>query len=113
MKLHHLALRTADVDGLCAFYAHVFALDEVRRQPHSIWLQMGDAMLMIEQADAIEPGIPAGSLEFFALAVDPVEGVAVEQRLQAMGVSIEARTTSTRYFRDPDGRRVGVSSYVF
>jgi catechol 2,3-dioxygenase-like lactoylglutathione lyase family enzyme len=113
LRLHHLALRTPDVDALCAFYQHVFGLVEVRCQPHSVWLQMGDAMLMIEQADAGEPGIPAGSLEFFALAVDPEAGAAVEARLTALGVPIEGRTASTRYFRDPDGRRVGVSSYVF
>lgn len=113
MQLHHLALRTADVDGLVAFYRDVLGLVEARRQAHSVWLRLGEAMLMIEQADPAEPGIPPGSMEFFALAVDDAAGAALEARLTAHGVPIEARTAATRYFRDPDGRRVGVSSYVF
>ncbi|MGK0362643.1 MAG: hypothetical protein ACI9U2_004964 [Bradymonadia bacterium] len=30
-----------------------------------------------------------------------------------MRVAIESETEHTTYFRDPDGRRVGVSNYTF
>ena len=32
---------------------------------------------------------------------------------EAAGVRVEDRTEHTLYFRDPDGRRLGVSSYEF
>ena len=38
MRLHHLALRTADVAELERFYAGTLGLTAIRRQPHSVWL---------------------------------------------------------------------------
>ncbi len=68
---------------------------------------------MLEEADPTEPGIPSGSMEFFALAMDPSEVQDFERRASEMGASIEHRTAQTLYLRDPDGRRVGVSHHPF
>ncbi|MCA9540797.1 MAG: VOC family protein [Myxococcales bacterium] len=112
MRLHHLALRTAAPEPLAAFYADVFGLSRVREQAgYSIWLGLDDAVLMIERAAPDEPLVPAGSLEFCAFAVDEAGRAAVEARLADHGCAVEARTAYTLYFRDPDGRRVGVSTY--
>ena len=46
-----------------------------------------------------------------AFAVDLTERERVRQRLARAGVSIEEESEHTIYFRDPEGRRVGVSSY--
>lgn len=113
MRLHHLALRSRDVDALEAFYAEVLGLSCVRRDGgRSVWLALGDAVLMIERAEEIEPRPDPGGLELIALSADDVAARdAVEARLRERGVSIEARTQHTIYFRDPEGRRVAVSTY--
>ena len=113
MRLHHLALRTRDVDALEAFYAGVLGLDGVRRDgTRSVWLPIGDAMLMIERAEESEPSTDPGSMELVAFAAqDEAERDAIEERLRVRDVVVEARTAHTIYFRDPDGRRVGVSTY--
>jgi catechol 2,3-dioxygenase-like lactoylglutathione lyase family enzyme len=105
--IHHLALRTRDVDRLLAFYRAWFGLAIVRdMRPRSVWLGLGEGVLMIEQAGEGEPGIEAGSLELIAFRVT------VEERLGLRGrFVVEAETEHTLYFRDPDGRRVAVSSY--
>ncbi|MCB9599909.1 MAG: hypothetical protein H6720_06075 [Sandaracinus sp.] len=78
-----------------------------------MWLALGDdAVLMIERADTGEPLPSAASMELVALAVpDDAARHAVEARVLARGGVIEGRTAYTSYFRDPEGRRVGVSTY--
>lgn len=112
--LHHLALRTRDVATLARFYQEWFGLPVVRdASPRSLWLALeGDAVLMVEAADAGEPPIPEGSLELVALRVSVEQRAALRARLLAAG-RLEAETAHTVYFRDPDGRRVGASSYAF
>ena len=111
MKLHHLALRSAHPFALAEFYKEILHLSVVRTQPHSVWLGLGEAVCMIEQAAPGEPAVAPGDLALVALAVSAAEQVAVRQRLAARGVPIEAETAFTLYFRDPEGRRLGVSTY--
>lgn len=112
MYLHHLALRTPDLGRLRAFYEGALGLPVVTdATPRSVWLGAGGAVVMLEASEPGEPGIPALSREFVAFAIEPDERAAWEARLARAGVAIEARTEHTLYFRDPDGRRVGVSSY--
>lgn len=112
MRLHHLALRSADPAALARWYATLFGLPVWREQPGpSIWLWLDDAALMIEPAGPAEPRVPVGSMEFFALRVSPMERDAFVERCALAGVAIEHRTAFTVYVRDPDGRRVGVSCF--
>jgi len=111
--LHHLALRTHDVPALAQFYRDWLGLPVARELlPRALWLALdGDAVLMIERAEAAEPGVPVGSLELFAVRVTVAQREALRERLVAAG-RLEAETAHTVYFRDPDGRRVGASSYA-
>jgi catechol-2,3-dioxygenase len=94
------------------FYRAALGLTVAREQPgYSVWLALGGAVLMIEQKDAHEPDVPPGSRELVAFAMRPEERDAMRETLRAMGVAVEAETAHTLYFRDPDGRRVAVSSY--
>ncbi|MDB4929127.1 MAG: Lactoylglutathione lyase [Myxococcaceae bacterium] len=112
MRLHHLALRTADPPALARWYVHLFGLDLWRDTPGaSLWLGLGDAALMIEPAAPGEPAVPAGSMEFFALRVTPAGRDAFVARCLAAAVPVEQQTAFTVYVRDPDGRRVGVSCF--
>jgi catechol 2,3-dioxygenase-like lactoylglutathione lyase family enzyme len=111
-RIHHLALRTRDVEGLVRFYREWFGLEVVRDQsPRAQWLGLGEgAVLMIEAAEPGEPAIAAGSRELIAFHTDSQALADLRARLVAEG-RLEAETAYTVYFRDPDGRRVGASCY--
>jgi glyoxylase I family protein len=117
LHLHHVALRARDLRATTDFYASVIGLPVVPRdarrdsERRSVWLDASGVVLMIEQAEPGEPPVPPDSKELLAFAVDDRE--AWRLRLAAAGVAIEAETPYTLYFRDPDGRRVAVSTYAF
>ena len=111
--LHHLAFRTRDIEELAAFYTSAVGL-EVRQggsKGRSIWLALGNAIVMIELADPGELQVNPGSMELvcFGISVDMLPYY--RDRLLAYGVATEGETPYSIYFRDPDGRRVGLSHY--
>ena len=118
VRIHHLALRTVGVERLVGFYAGILGLTVLERRGASAdrsgdraWLSVGDGVLMIERRDDDEIAVAAGTNELIAFAVSEDEREAFIERLTIAGITIEARSEHTLYFRDPDGRRVGVSSY--
>jgi catechol 2,3-dioxygenase-like lactoylglutathione lyase family enzyme len=113
MELHHLALRTPDIEALVRFYRGLFRLPVVRERPGSVWLGLSDrAVLMIEARGPDEPPVPRGSLELIAFRVDDAEKERVRRQAQVAGC-YDGETPHSVYVRDPDGRRVGVSTYPF
>jgi catechol 2,3-dioxygenase-like lactoylglutathione lyase family enzyme len=113
MRVHHVAVRTRDVEGLVGFYREWLGLEVARDlSPRSVWLQArdGGAVLMVEQAGPGEPTPPVGTLDILAVTVSDAERRALRERLATAGM-LEAETEHTLYFRDPDGRRVGASSH--
>jgi catechol 2,3-dioxygenase-like lactoylglutathione lyase family enzyme len=110
--VHHLALRTRDLDALRAFYERWLGAAVVRdRRPRSLWLELGPgAVLMLEAAEPGEPAPDPCSLELIAFRIEASERPAVRERLLAAGL-LEAETEHTLYFRDLEGRRLGLSSY--
>jgi glyoxylase I family protein len=107
MRLHHLAMRTGDLPRLLRFYSEVLGLPVIQRTPSSVWLDAGGVIVMLEARDDGE-SIPAGSKEMVAFGIRPEER---RDWLTKLGGLIEAQTEFTLYFRDPDGRRVGLSHY--
>jgi catechol 2,3-dioxygenase-like lactoylglutathione lyase family enzyme len=105
MRIHHVALRTQDVPRLLEFYAGTLGL-RVLEHEHSVWLEAGDAIVMLEARGPSEPDVPVGSMEMIAFAISPEERAALARRLP-----VESETRFTIYVRDPDGRRVGLSHY--
>jgi catechol 2,3-dioxygenase-like lactoylglutathione lyase family enzyme len=112
MRLHHLALRTGDVERTLAFYREVFGLEIVRdTRPRSVWLGLADgSVIMIEARGEGEPPVPPGSLELAAFRVGEAERARIRERGRARGC-FDGETAHTVYLRDPDGRRVGVSTH--
>ena len=119
MRIHHLAMRTRDVAALTRFYAAHVGLTEVRRlhgtggagEARATWLAAGDAVVMIEHAVETEPAVPDGTMELVAFAVSAEEKAHRKTALAAAGIPLEGETAHTLYFRDPDGRRVGLSDH--
>ena len=112
MRIHHLAFRTRDVARLETFYVRVCDFKVRKRDDErgSVWLDARSAVLMLERADPEEPPIPAGTKELIAFAIDDVD--AWRARLAAFGIDVEGETQHTLYFRDPDGRRLAVSTFA-
>jgi catechol 2,3-dioxygenase-like lactoylglutathione lyase family enzyme len=110
--VHHLAFRTRDLERLVAFYAAWLEAKVIRdARPRSVWLELGvGTVLMLERAEGDEPPIDARSLELVAFGVDAKARPELRARLSAAGL-LEAETEHTLYVRDPDGRRIGFSSY--
>jgi len=113
LGIHHLALRTRDPAATERFYVSVLGLQILARHDDrgSVWLDASGAVVMVERAEEGEPEIPAGSRELTAFAIDDLP--AWRSRLAEAGVEIEGETPYTLYVRDPDGRRVGLSTYAF
>ena len=103
-------MRTRDLPRLEAFYVGVLGLPELRRDDGrgSVWLDAGGTVLMLERAAPGEPSLPEGSHELLAFAI-----AASARDAWRAKITVEAETGHTLYFRDPDGRRLAVSSYVF
>jgi catechol-2,3-dioxygenase len=104
-------MRTTDLPRLEAFYAGTLGLKVLQRDEArgSVWLDVGGTVLMLERASEGEPSLPAGSRELLAFALDEP---AARETWRAK-VAVEAETPHTLYFRDPDGRRVALSTYPF
>lgn len=115
-RLHHIALRVADVARAAAFYERALGLSRLREHRdeggalRSIWLDLGGPVLMLERAIR-GAGADHGSGHVLVLAVDDLERAAA--RLAEAGAAIVDRTAYTLFFADPDGHRVGVSVYAF
>lgn len=118
--LHHLALGARDPDAIAAFYRDVLGLTELQRhhteagELRSVWLDLGQAILMIERIAADAPLHKvhmAPGLFLLAVRIEESERSAWEQRLTESGAPIEDRTGFTSYTRDPEGNRVAVSFY--
>ena len=120
LALHHLAVKVRDVDRVAAFYRDVLGLPEQRRHHdarglRSVWLEAAEALVMVERADA--PGEPPvfaldpPGLHLVAFRVPPDAWPAWRRRLAEHGVPIVAETEHTAYVQDPEGNRVGLSSW--
>ena len=113
MRFHHVAFRTYNLARLENFYAEVLGMTvKARHGDRSIWLEVGEAMLMLEQGSEDEPEVPTGSMEFLAFTMIASEHEAWRKRLHDARVAIEHETDFTLYFRDPDGRRIGLSHFT-
>jgi glyoxylase I family protein len=114
--LHHLALRVSDCDRSARFYGTLLGLPELRRltgeegELRAVWLRVGQTVLMLERR-LRGKGPGGGSGHVLSLAVDDL--ASWRQRLAGAGVEVDDATPATLFVRDPDGHRVGLSTYRF
>lgn len=115
MKLHHVAIQVRDLERARAFYVDVLGLPEVRRQAHSIWVDAEGTVLMLELCSGQEAAdlwkSDRAGLHLLSFAMPSTERARWRGALEAAGHPLEGETDFTLYFRDPDGTRIGISSY--
>jgi glyoxylase I family protein len=113
LRIHHLALRARDPGATERFYVSVLGLRLLARHGArgSVWLDASGVVVMVERAGTDETRVPPDTKELVAFAIDELPSW--RRRLADAGVPIEAETPHTLYVRDPDGRRVGLSTYPF
>src|SRR5262245_22824448 len=111
LGIHHVAIKVRDVAVCERFYADQLGLRVTRRQPHSVWLALGDeAILMLEQGEGGPDLSPLGDslagLHLLALRIARADRAAWASRLPVV-----AETAYTLYVRDPEGNRIGLSHH--
>lgn len=123
MRLHHVAIQVPDLERARAFYVDVLGLVLVRSQAHALWVQAGDAIVMLEKCDgdvdAADGAVadagawpsPRPGPFCVAFAIAPAERSALRARLTAAGVAIDHESAFTLYVRDPFGARLGFSHF--
>ena len=114
--VHHVALRARDVAAVARFYVRVLGLRRTStkrdaRGVRAIWLAAGNVIVMVERRERGEPSLPPRSLEATLFSIAPEGHSLLRARLARSGVALESATTFSLYFRDPEGRRIGASSY--
>jgi catechol 2,3-dioxygenase-like lactoylglutathione lyase family enzyme len=113
--IHHIALRVQDCSVSARFYEQTFGLREIRRIEsedglRAVWLAAGETVLMLELSLRGQgPAEGSGHVLVFPTS----DLAAAEERFIALGVAVKDRTASTLYVSDPDGHRVGVSTFRF
>lgn len=112
LRIHHLALRAHDLEATTAFYVDLLGLEEVRAErPRAVWLGLADGgVLMVEARGGEEPPVPAGSMDLCAFRVTDARRRSIREAARLRGC-FDGETAYTVYLRDPDGRRVGVSTH--
>ena len=116
LSIHHIAITTRDPEKLAVFYRDILGLPEIKRHflddgtLRSAWLDLGhNAILMLEKQDASPQN--GNGYHLLAFTVTESEKTAWKEKLARAGIEISHSTDYTLYFRDPDGNRIGLSSY--
>lgn len=107
--IHHIAIGTKNPDGLKQFYSvlpglvfekdHFLSSGELR----SSWFFAGETRIMIEKEEN-----PKAPLALVFSVPDRQQRRILEETFASQ---FEGKTEFTRYFKDPDGNRLGFSSY--
>lgn len=115
LRLHHVALQVTDLDVARAFYVGVLGFTVTREQGHSLWLDAGGVIVMLERCagpvvdDRWASDRPGPFV--VAFSIRPHERDGWLARLAAANVVVDHATAFTVYFRDPFGARLALSTY--
>ena len=101
--INHVALEVGDLERALAFYAELFAIGAVEREPGMAFIDMGDQFLALIES---EPRSPDRE-RHFGLVVDDRE--AVRAALERAGVPVTGAPRLN--FRDPWGNQLQVVQY--
>jgi catechol 2,3-dioxygenase-like lactoylglutathione lyase family enzyme len=101
--VNHVALEVGDLEEALAFYAGIFELGRVDREPGMAFIDMGDQFIALSEGRTAGPD----AARHFGLVVDDKQ--AVRDALEAHGVEISPGRRLN--FRDPWGNHIQVVDY--
>ncbi|MCE9599162.1 MAG: VOC family protein [Spirochaetia bacterium] len=121
MKLHHVALVAEDVSRVAEFY-ETLGLKRIKEQSdnkgiRSVWLEIGESILMIERADLTLAKPIAGfhdkspGYHLLAFRIQRKEKDFWMTKLSELRIPIVYFTDYTMYLMDPERNRIGLSFY--
>ena len=124
-SLNHLAIKTASVLRLSSFYTSVLGMEQVKQHHdenglRAVWLRLGEGLLMIERSKLRgQENLPSSKqyehdppgIHLLAFKIEEASKTSWRQKLQENQIRIESESDFTIYFFDPDGNRIGLSSY--
>lgn len=120
-RVHHVAVKVADLPAAEVFYGAVLGLPVLRRWPpvegrgeRALWFALGgDAFLAVERATtpASAKAEDAPGMHLVALAIPRADREAWSTRLAAAGHPVYQETDYTLYVRDSEGNRVALSHW--
>lgn len=115
MRVHHIAIQVTDLEVARGFYVDILGFLVTREQPHSLWLDAGGVIVMLERCagpvvvDSWPADRPGPHVVAFAIAA--AERDAWLQRLRAADVVVDHVSGFSIYFRDPFGGRLSLSHF--
>jgi lactoylglutathione lyase len=101
--INHVALEVGDLEEALAFYARIFELGPIDREPGMAFIDMGDQFIALSEGRSAPPD----GARHFGLVVDDKQ--AVREALAAQG--IEQSSGRRLNFRDPWGNHIQVVDY--
>ena len=122
--VHHVAIKALDIRRTAEFYIEVLGLTETHRNVdeqglRSIWLRCGSVVMMIERSGVAETNgdgpapfehDPPG-IHLVAFTIGAAERPAWVARIESLGHRIVHQSDFTIYVQDPDGNRIGLSTW--
>ena len=124
LPLHHIAIKGTNVPLLEQFYNRVLGLkvDDVQRHTsgtkRSVWLKSEKIIIMLEEIETNQQPLPQKSsvaekpgLHLLAFEIARHEREQWKKRLDLHGVTIDAESEFSIYFRDPEGNALALTHY--
>ncbi|TGL61896.1 VOC family protein [Leptospira ognonensis] len=106
--IHHIAIGTPNVRKLADFYLKLPHAEKLKEwleadgTLRSIWIQFSETILMIEIGEKMAPRALV-----FGFEVDDEK----KWNILLETIPLSHKTEFTKYFLDPDGNQLGLSSY--
>ena len=120
-RIHHVAVKVADLARAEDFYVGVLGLPVLRRWSladgrgdRSLWLDLGSGtFLALERAEGAgaDKAEEAPGIHLVALHILRSEREAWVAKLARAGHPVYLQTDFTIYVRDPEGNRIGLSHW--
>lgn len=113
-KIHHVALKAADVTACGKFYSEILGLSLFKEHFYddgsirSVWFDVGGIILMLEKEC---PSLQRGSECLVAFLIPKSERVEWKNKLIEAGIEITHESEHSIYFSDPEGNRLALSHY--
>lgn len=115
LSVHHIAVQVNDLDVARNFYVGVLGFSVTREQAHSVWLDAGGVIVMLELCSGVAESSDWATQRVgphvVAFSIAAADRSAWQSRLRDKGIVVDHESRFTLYFRDPFGARLALSHY--